>query len=394
MQIQKVEIKNFRGIEKSEFEFHPGFNLIIGENGKGKTSTLEAIAVGLGGFVSGINSNAARRVAAQEVRRTYPMLGDGSVDEKLNLPVDIDIDAIIEEKSYHWTRRRDSLISDYTHNLPIHISQIAEKMAQEENIELPVILYEGTERTWAQSSGKTASNSQNNFYRSAGYNGSLLGKPNVRMLLDWCVKMEMVSWQKERKIAEYEAVKNAVTLFMCKMEQKAEYHILYDKQTGKLMFQTEKRRYPVEDLSSGYQSLVWMVLDIAYRMAVLNPDKKDKITETSGVVLIDEIDLHLHPKWQWNIIDALRTVFPNVQFIAATHSPVLFASAKNVWIIDMDGTDINYSFSEYGLDVNDTLNKYQNTDYVYPKVQEQMNHFYQMIDEENYADAKSILEKN
>ena len=55
---------------------------------------------------------------------------------------------------------------------------------------------------------------------------------------------------------------------------------------------------------------------------------------TSGIVLIDEIDMHLHPKWQWNIINALQKVFPNVQFIEATHSPILFASAKDVWLFD------------------------------------------------------------
>jgi len=391
MRVERTKIKNFRGIEEKELEFRPGFNLLIGENGKGKTSALEAIAVGLGGFVFGINSRATRKVSVQEVRRTYPVLGDGSIDEKLNLPVDVEMDAEVDGESLHWTRQRNSRTSDLTTTLQNAISKKAEKMSQQDDAELPVILYESTERVLGKKTGKILNNSQNNYYRSAGYDNALSGSPNVQLLLDWCLKMEMVSWQKERKIAEYEAAKNAVALFMHEMEQQGEYKILYDKQTGKLMLQTEKITYPIEDLSSGYQSLVWMVFDIAYRMAVLNPDKKDKITETAGVVLIDEIDLHLHPKWQWNIIDALRTVFPNVQFIAATHSPILFASAKNVWIIDMEENDIKYSFSQYGLDVNNTLKKYQNTENVYPKVQEQIYQFYRMIDKKDYSESERIL---
>ena len=70
-----------------------------------------------------------------------------------------------------------------------------------------------------------------------------------------------------------------------------------------------------------------MVFDIAYRMAVLNPDLLENVVEmTPGIVLIDEIDLHLHPRWQWKIIDALKNTFPRVQFIVTTHSPVIIAA--------------------------------------------------------------------
>ncbi len=395
MVIRTAKIKNFRGIEEKEFEFKPGFNLIIGENGKGKTSALEAMSIGLGRFIFGINPKASRGVSTQEVRRTYPVLGDGSVDEKLNLPVDIDIAATVDGENIQWTATRNSLNSDLVITHPNRVSKKAEEMLQQEGVELPIVLYEGTERAWAQNknTSTTANNSTNNYYRAAGYENALTGKSDSNLLVDWCLKMELVSWQKERKIAEYEAVKDAVALFMREMEQEGDYKILYDKQTGKLMLQTEKERYPVEDLSSGYQSLVWMVFDIAYRSAVLNPDKKDKITEISGVVLIDEIDLHLHPKWQWNIIHALRTVFPNVQFIAATHSPILLASAKDVWIIDMEKDDVKYTDSQFGLDVNNTLRQCQKTENVYPQVQEQMDQFYLLIDEEDYSKAKDILEK-
>ena len=69
-------------------------------------------------------------------------------------------------------------------------------------------------------------------------------------------------------------------------------------------------------------------------MAVLNPDLLEDITDiTPGVVLVDEIDLHLHPNWQWKVVDALKNTFPNVQFIVTTHSPIIVASCKEEKLI-------------------------------------------------------------
>lgn len=80
--------------------------------------------------------------------------------------------------------------------------------------------------------------------------------------------MEQVSWQKEQKIAEYEAVKKAVADFMTYMNGKGTYQVFYDKQLEKLMYRSEEVVLPVSNLSAGYQSLIWMVFDIAYRMAM------------------------------------------------------------------------------------------------------------------------------
>ena len=159
------------------------------------------------------------------------------------------------------------------------------------------------------------------------------------------------------------------------------------------MYERGQEVLPVMSLSAGYQSLVWMVFDIAYRMAVLNPFMKDDIAKASGIVLIDEIDMHLHPKWQWNIINALRNVFPNVQFIAATHSPILFASAKDVWLIDVDAEEIEYSHSHYGIDINTSLKTYQETIEMPVEVKKKADAFHDAMDAEKYETALAILEE-
>lgn len=147
--------------------------------------------------------------------------------------------------------------------------------------------------------------------------------------------MELISWQNEQAITEYEGAKSAVSKFMCMMEQGCECTLYYDKRSESLLYRKNGQAYALSNLSAGYQALIWMVFDIAYRMALLNPQLGEAVARTPGIVLIDELDIHLHPQWQWLVSEALRQVFPHVQFIVATHSPIVIASLKHGWIIDV-----------------------------------------------------------
>ena len=361
MVITDVEIKNFKGIEEKKIVFKPGFNLIKGNNGKGKTSVLEAISVGLGGFIAGVEGVAKRHFSADEIRTVYTTVGDGSYSKKHFVPVEVSMSADLYGERFSWMRGRSSVKASRSTIQPRDICKKAEKMAEDDYTELPILAYLGAGRVWAQKREKSENIFRKQYFRTVGYTDALFEASNVKLLLNWCARMEHISWQKEKKIAEYEAVKKAVADFMDNMESCKGHEVFYDKQNEEILYAKAGEIQPVMQLSAGYQSLIWMVFDIAYRMAVLNPAKEEKITETKGVVLIDEIDMHLHQKWQWNVIDSLRNVFPNVQFIAATHSPILFASAKNVWLIDVDEEEIGYSYSHYGLDVNTSMSVYQGT---------------------------------
>ncbi|MBR2402532.1 MAG: AAA family ATPase [Lachnospiraceae bacterium] len=391
MKLTSAKIRNFRGIEEWNITFKPGFNLIKGVNGRGKTSVLEAIAVGLGGFVAGLEGVATRHFSKDEIRQVYTTVGDGSYNKKIIVPTEVYLEADVDGESYEWLRGRKDIKTSRSTIQPRDICQKAELMANEENKELPILAYLGAGRVWSQRREKVENIFRKQYFRTVGYTDALHDASNIKLLLNWCVKMEQVAWQKEKKIAEYEAVKKAVSDFMQYMEPGADCRVFYDKQQEELMYERGNGILPVMSLSAGYQSLVWMVFDIAYRMAVLNPFMKESIAMTSGIVLIDEIDMHLHPKWQWNIINALQKVFPNVQFIAATHSPILFASAKDVWLIDVDGEEIEYSHSHYGIDINTSLNTYQETIEMPAEVKEKADAFNDAMDAERYGEALEIL---
>lgn len=393
MKLTSAKIKNFKGIEEWNIIFEPGFNLIKGVNGRGKTSVLEAIAVGLGGFVAGLDGVATRHFSREEIRQVYTTVGDGSYDKKIVVPTEVYLEADVDGVSYDWVRGRKDIKTSRSTIQPRDICQKASLMANEENKELPVLAYLGAGRVWSQRRERVENIFRKQYFRTVGYTDALHDASNIKLLLNWCVKMEQVAWQKEKKIAEYEAVKKAVSDFMQYMEPGDVCRVFYDKQQEELMYERGQEVLPVMSLSAGYQSLVWMVFDIAYRMAVLNPFMKDDIAKASGIVLIDEIDMHLHPKWQWNIINALRNVFPNVQFIAATHSPILFASAKDVWLIDVDAEEIEYSHSHYGIDINTSLKTYQETIEMPVEVKQKADAFHDAMYAEKYETALAILEE-
>ena len=392
MRLSKVRIKNFKGIKDWEIDLKPGFNLIKGTNGKGKTSILEAIAVGMGGFLTGVAEISGRNFIREEIRREYVLSGDGSYTCLYKIPVEIGLTAMIEGKNeVSWNRCLNSTTPGRGTLQPNTIKKIAEEKANSFDTPLPIINYQGASRMWSQKKEKVDDIFRKQYFRTVGYTYTLEETTNIKLLLNWCLKMEQTAFQKNQKIAEYEAVKDAVGRFMGLMDHGEAYSVFYDRQQEGLLYKEGDSVLPVSDLSAGYQSLIWMVLDIAYRMAVLNPFMKEHVAESGGVVLIDELDMHLHPKWQWKVINALRGTFPNVQFIAATHSPILFASARDVWVIDIDQDSICYASSHYGIDINTSVSNYQSTTYLPEELEQLVADITDDLDNMDYQTAQKKL---
>lgn len=394
MQLKRIEIINFKGIVNSTFDFSDGFNIIIGDNGVGKTSILEAISVALGGFIAGTDAN-TKHFSNSEIRRVSELLGEGSYNQKYITPIQVTSTVDVNGPTFTWTRKKNSIKSARSTIEPRNICKEAARIVADSFAVLPVLSYQSAARMWSQKRDKTENVFREDFSRTVGYIDCLSDAANAKMLLNWCRKMEQISWQEDKKIAEYESVKKALANFIDIMCGGESGQVFYSKRTEELVYSHEKETLPIGFLSAGYQSAIWMVLDIAYRMAILNPNLKHNVTdETSGVVLIDEIDLHLHPNWQWNIVNALHVTFPKVQFIVTTHSPIIIASCKNENLIMIDSDmNIDYTESAYGYQINHVLTHYQKSDDRISGIGGQFKAFYEAIDEEKLSDARLILEK-
>lgn len=113
-----------------------------------------------------------------------------------------------------------------------------------------------------------------------------------------------------------------------------------------------------------------------------------------GIVLIDEIDLHLHPKWQWNVIDALQKTFAGVQFIIATHSPIVISASKDANLILLDGNGtVSYLPDCYGYEVEDVLRFRQESVSRPKKVKMLVDEIDNAIDDTNFDKAEDSLER-
>jgi predicted ATP-binding protein involved in virulence len=102
-----------------------------------------------------------------------------------------------------------------------------------------------------------------------------------------------------------------------------------DEDASRLLIDSDGSTLEVPQLSGGERGVLAMVLDLARRLSQANPVLGDPLREGEAVVLIDELDLHLHPSWQRQIVHKLTEVFPRCQFIATTHSPQIIGEVEH-----------------------------------------------------------------
>ena len=151
MIIREAEINNFKGIDAWTIQFQPGFNLIKGVNGKGKTSVLEALAVGLGGFIEGIDGVKTRSFTKEEIRKVYSRVGEGAYAVEYKLPTKISLKVGMgEAEEYAWTRSKNNIKTGKGTIQPRDIVRLAEEISNSSTSTLPLVCYQSAGRVWAQ----------------------------------------------------------------------------------------------------------------------------------------------------------------------------------------------------------------------------------------------------
>ena len=146
----------------------------------------------------------------------------------------------------------------------------------------------------------------------------------------------------------------------------------------------------VDQLSGGYKAVLSVMADIAKRMSIANPDSENPLEE-EAVILIDELDLHLHPKWQKTIVDDLKRTFPNCQFIISTHSPFIIQSLNAEELFDISTMQYAVENGSYNGWSIDAIQEQKMG--VSPKTSvfnKQLEDFSRAMDQENYDEAKAL----
>lgn len=395
MWIREITISNYKAIREMNISFRQGVNLLIGDNGVGKTSILEAITVAFGDFINGMSGVAKKGILSSDVRIDTKMISDASQGIVHYTPITIQTVFNTEEgDKIGEVTKRDETGKSKTRFGGKEVSDYANEKANNLDEELPLLCYYSTARLAPpkrEDFGTVSKNKLND--RRCGYIGCMENNLDIKALKAWCLKMEMAAFQLQKEIAEYQAFKEIVANFMYRMNDLEEKpQIEYSRAFEDIAYTENGETIPINYLSAGYQSLLWMVMDMAFRMAILNPGKKS-LNQCGGIVLIDEIDMHLHPKWQWKIIEALQASFPNVQFILATHSPIIISSSKEAMLLQIERDQTISELSDaYAYSVSDVLTYRQGSSEIPDQLKQLSKSFEIAVNKKSYQEATEILQ--
>ena len=181
------------------------------------------------------------------------------------------------------------------------------------------------------------------------YKDALSGNANFRSLFEWYRRQEDIENEMIRDDAEYrdrslEVIRRAIKNFFPNFSEMR----VRRRPRQSMVIKKDDEEIEFTQLSQGEKCYLSLVCDIARRLAIANPSLPDPLNG-NGIVLIDEIDLHLHPKWQSEIVSKLIKIFPNCQFFLSTHSPLVLSDVKRSQIIPLsNGEKMNISFETYG----------------------------------------------
>ena len=419
VRIEKLTLKNFRLFEQREFSFHPQFNLIIGENGSGKSSLLNGIAISLNYFITRligkqsrllltdddcytkINIDSMARELSIEPMLPIALLLDGETSfTKTNYEADDAEEDINLEEAFRaidtpflsvesYVGTYDNLgmpsVEDSFGGEEIHLN-----WPMNESFYAPLFAFYGCSRLWLPKPNKklyeNAMKAQ--YSRRDGYKNWAIAQADSAQLGEWLLKQEIIAFQEKKKPIAYQILN--IALKKC-FEDFG--YLSFIAKEGDLVVHFEDGRCQLfKHMSDGQRCMIGLIGDMVRRAVLLNPQLGDKILEeTSGVVLIDELDLHLHPKWQRRIIDDLKTTFPKVQFICTTHSPQLIGQAKPEEIIILDQETTHHPAQSYGMDSNWILRHVMGGQDRDPVIAAKLDEVFEDIENANFEMAQSKI---
>lgn len=342
MYLKKLILHNFRCFEEIEIDFDKKLTVIVGSNGAGKTSILEGAAIAISTMFMSVDGASSKTIDKLQAHLKAFTVGSTS-DVQPQYPVNIKAEAIDGKNDIHWERSLNTAKGATTYGkakeMIDYSNECMERLRNgDKTLILPVLAYYGTSRLWDYHREK-----QTDIFgtssRTNGYIDSVDGTANIKLMMNWFKKMTVQKYQNQELglgvVPELEAVLTAMESCYKRITNCDYVKIQYNMGTQELDVINKDNdgnmmRIPMNQLSDGYKSTISLVADIAYRMAILNPQLLGHVcAETDGIVLIDEVDLHLHPEWQQRILRDLTAIFPNVQFIVTTHAVPVISSAKS-----------------------------------------------------------------
>lgn len=355
MKLERVTIENYRAIDNLTLTLDPSLTVFHGDNAHGKTSILSAIAVGLGRIptllpdVSGIDFRGTDRRGLQPLR----------VELKTSEGVVWD-----RRRTFGQITRRAITKRNLKEVVDAIVSADRDK---QEPFDLPIVAFYDTDRAVFEPPRRRRG-FKTEFTRYAALQGALSAQSDFKDFFKWfyAKENEELRQQRERynfsyRLPDLEAVRRAIESMVPEVSgprielSPLRFVASVMSEPGK----GETETLTLDQMSGGYRIVLALAADLARRMAQGNPHLADPLA-SEAIVLIDEVDLHLHPSWQQRVLTDLLRTFPNTQFIVSTHSPQVLTTVKPEHIIALrreDGRIVaeQSSAATYGAEAGDVL---------------------------------------
>jgi predicted ATP-binding protein involved in virulence len=421
MKISKITLTNYRGFKNLKLRLHPKLTVIVGINGCGKTTIVNSIKLLLWSYIRNFKKDLRRgsipSIKPDDVHQTssqgtqpnrhYPCSvkgkldfteGDGfdpfdSLEDEEEFDFEFDLvgcELADDNSKAKWLEGSfaDVVAAEKRMNIAFaDLDKITGKT--EESVSLPLVACYGTNRLWRRSAGVRKINRTTS--RFAGYDGAVSDTSNF-IKFDWFIFYLIRHADKKLATALFSSVLNAISSISGwqmkpPMPNEEELYFSRGSETMKL-----------SQLGDGVRCIINLIGDLACRCAMLNISKgKDAVKSATGIVLIDEIDLHLHPAWQQTILTDIQKAFPKLQFIVTTHSPQVLSTVHKENIRIFDRTSLgNITATEpigqtYGEPSGDVLHGVMMVD-PQPPVQEkaELQLLTELVDSGRYEEPSTI----
>ena len=406
MKINTIRLQNYRGIRDLSLDLDKNLTVFFGENGSGKSTVIDSIVIMLSWLVNRlINSSTsrARHISENDITNgnAFALISLLCCHQEKNIEWQL-VKASSGVSLFSRKRLKDPLNSSNLDNLNEFIKSLQAKISEaEERLNLPTFVYYPVGRAVLDIPLRIRE--KNSFKLFAAYDQSLESGANFRAFFTWFRDREDLENENRKYVdlpdkpedfcfpdSQLGAVRNALKVFLPEFTD-----LTVRRSPLRMEIKKNGKRLTIDQLSDGEKCLIAMIGDLARRMAIANPVRENPL-DGDGVVLIDEIDLHLHPKWQHIVVSRLVEVFPNCQFIISTHSPhvITHVHPDNLYVLKQTeaGAIAERPSESYGKTVDRVLEDLMGLATTRPdKVTKGLNDLYELISLGQLAQAKQLL---
>lgn len=400
MKLKSITLQNFKGIENLNIELDGKTTVIFGINGVGKSTILRAIDLLYANIITRLTGKGKNRKTDLD----YDDISYGKSKASINASFSFEDETeSLYGRSIERANGKNNNISD----LKVLVDKFENSyivkgyddgngnwIEEVDDKNMPVFVNYGVNRIVLDVPLRA---SREQFVKLDAFDKAIESTIDFRNLFKWFRNQEDIENQeKVRANSDYEdksllAVKHAMLAMLDGFE---DIHI--ERKPLAMKVRKDSKYLKINQLSDGEKCTIALFGDLARRMALANPERKNPL-EGTGVVLIDELDLHMHTSWQRKVLGVLKETFPNIQFIITTHSPQILGESGdtfNLLYMFKEGKKISLKMykSFLGWDTNVILEEVLNTSSVNKEIKEMINKMYSYIEEKKFDEAEELAD--